>query len=387
MAVRIAKNASSLRQSLAQPLQYPEKSSTGAVRNKNLVINGDFMHWQRGTSATVDDTSENSYLSADRWTSIFDNADSDATGTVSRSTDVPLPEFQYSLLHTTTATGNVNLAAFRYVFEGYDHNKMRGKWVTTSFWFKASEAGEYCFQHHAINNGGIMRPFWYPFANDWVKYAFTYYIPDSANYNNTNGVGSRMYVVFGVSGNYDVAPGTSYDTWERGSHLYYGTFSNVDIHNISGAEVRIAGVQTEIGKEATPFAHEHYTESLAKCKRYFQKSTEDGVYPANGPNTTSFASSMGNTLNLPPVAIWSHPTHVYLPVEMRAAPTMTRYGNSQGYWGYLSVGTAGPSGLSSINFHQNVYIGGTPKTVYVNNQVSTNPMWGAKGMWEADAEL
>ena len=38
----------------------------------------------------------------------------------------------------------------------------------------------------------------------------------------------------------------------------------------SGATFHLTGVQVEKGSQATPFEHEPYSVTLAKCRRYFQ---------------------------------------------------------------------------------------------------------------------
>jgi hypothetical protein len=164
-------------------------------------------------------------------------------------------------------------------------------------------------------------------------------------------------------------------------------YNNASVSIATNDYIEVADVQLELGKVATPFEHRSYGEELALCQRYYEKSTPQGIFPTNGPDTTSFGSGLSDNLRLVSVAVWSQPTMVPFKVEKRVNPTMTYYGNSQGYWGYLSTGTSGPSGISSFTFHANVYRGANTKGVFVNNQVSTSPMWQVAGHWAADAEL
>jgi hypothetical protein len=368
MTVNVSKPAINVREKLAE-LDKPtgiageamlraetpqEQFNLIGAGRRNLIINGAMQVSQRGTSFT----NPNAVYTLDRFVA---RAGTSGALTVSQQsmdygqTDVPNIQNFVRCDQTTARTG-----AHSFFWQRVeDVTRFDNTDVTLSFYAKCSvnkqiEITTYQDFGDSGSSDAVVDNTNFDIETSWKRFEVTMHCPSISG--KTVNAGSYLLVEF------------------RDETL--GTFT-----------LDITGIQLEYGKVATPFEHRSYGEELALCQRYFQKSTEQSIFPANGADTTSFAGSMGNTLNLPPVAIWSHPTHVYLPVEMRAAPTMTRYGNSQGYWGYLSIGTAGPSGLSSFNFHQNVYIGGTPKTVYVNNQVSTNPMWGAKGMWTADAEL
>ena len=286
MTVRIEKPAINVREELAD-LRKPsgvageamlraetpqEQFNLIGAGRRNILINGAMQHWQRSTSAGVSSSNGNSYLACDRWMTIFDAANS-ATATISQSTDVPSGQgFKYSQLHTVTATDTITLNAFRYILEGYDHANILGNWVTVSFWFKASVAGTYSYNHHVISNGGVMKQFNYPTANAWQKVEMTYYVPEDAIYNTTSGIGSRLYVVLGVSG--ATSGTTEYPTWNASGSIRYGLGDDqVALNKISGATAQITGVQLELGKVATPFEHRSYGEELAACQRYYQKHT------------------------------------------------------------------------------------------------------------------
>ena len=128
---------------------------------------------------------------------------------------------------------------------------------------------------------------------------------------------------------------------------------------------------------------------MAICKRYFQKSGDYNQYMTNGSSTTSFG--VGAKAWAPCVE-WGgsaagHATHI-LSVEMRATPSITKYGNSQGYWGYISSGGSAPTSDNSLAFHIHLYIGADGTGVLgVNNQASGSTIWGAMGGWTASAEI
>jgi hypothetical protein len=72
--------------------------------------------------------------------------------------------------------------------------------------------------------------------------------------------------------------------------------------------VEITGIQLEIGDTATPFEHEDYGTTLAKCQRYFHRFQSDTAYDAFAP------------------AYWLVTTQVYsvyeFPVTMRTQPSL-----------------------------------------------------------------
>ena len=285
----------------------------GAGR-RNLIINGAMQHWQRSTSAGVSSSNGNSYLACDRWTTIFDVANS-ATATISQSTDVPSGQgFKYSQLHTVTATDTVTLSAFRYILEGYDHANILGNWVTVSFWFKASVAGNYSYNHHVVSNGGVMKQFNYPTANVWQKVEMTYYVPEDAIYNTSSGIGSRLYVVLGVAGSSSGT--TEYPNWNASGTIRYGLGDDqVALNKISGATAQITGVQLEVGKVATPFEHRSYGEELALCQRYFQRL---------GHGAHEFPIAFGYLYGDGEKSAFSAP----LAVSMRSTPSLEGTGNA-----------------------------------------------------------
>ena len=43
------------------------------------------------------------------------------------------------------------------------------------------------------------------------------------------------------------------------------------------AGVKFTGVQLEVGSKATPFEHRSYGDELAKCPRYFWRTTGDNI--------------------------------------------------------------------------------------------------------------
>jgi hypothetical protein len=342
MTVKVTRDAINLREKLSELDKPAGIAGTEILRadtpqevfnyigagRRNLIINGAMQIWQRGTTATINSSNSNVYVSADRWMSIYDSP-STAVATVEQSTDVP-EGFKYSLKQTTTTTGTVALNAFRYIIEGYDHMRLLGQFVTASFWFKASVAGRYSYNHHVISNGGVFVGFDYPVANTWQKIEITYKVPSTAVNNSTNGVGSRLYVVVGASSTYE-GP-SELPNWTANGALDYALAGQVDLNTISGASAQITGFQLEVGSVATPFEHRSYGEELALCQRYFLRI---GKYEIFGSfyNTTSCILTKD------------------FPVSMRATPTIQYSGSLSSAIDAVALGARTPT--SGPNIYSN----------------------------------
>ena len=184
----------------------------GAGR-RNLIINGAFQVWQRGTSSTAFSSTTRGYI-ADRWSFRF------AT-TAERSTDVPSGEaFKYSFKVVTAST-----SPDAFIIQGVeDADRLAGQTVTLSYWIKPSEncslRADYFRSPHGTHdlNGGV-----------WQKVTNTFVVPSDITVNEF------LYIQF---------PANKVIT-------FY-----------------VTGIQLELGKVATPFEHRSYGEELALCQRY-----------------------------------------------------------------------------------------------------------------------
>jgi len=249
------------------------RTAIGAGR-KNLIINGGFDVWQRGTSFSSDG------YTADRWTAAL----SGGTATSSRQlftngqTDVPGNPTYY--LNTNCTSGNNNCSIATQHIE--DVRIGAGQSVTVSFWAKGTNPG-----------GGHF---------NW-----------------------QLWQRFGTGGSSTVNDGdttlTVTSTWTRYTHTFnlgsmsgktIGTSSFLDLMirqpagdtSAAAWSVDIANVQLELGSTATDFEHRSYGEELALCQRYYQTCA--------GKMTTGFGGSYG----------YSRASFLFYTV-MRASPTLS----------------------------------------------------------------
>ena len=219
-----------------------EQQALIGVGRKNLLINGAFQVWQRGTSSTSFTGSTRGFI-ADRWSFRF------ATS-AERSTDVPEGEaFKYSLKVVVAST-----SPDAFIIQAIeDSDRFAGQTVTFSYWIKPSESCEtradYWRGGHGTHqlNGGV-----------WQKVTNTFVVPSDITVNEF------LYIQF---------PANKVIT-------FY-----------------VTGIQLELGKVATPFEHRSYGEELALCQRYYQKFFDEAA-------STGQVILMGLNSGLGQIAWW-----------------------------------------------------------------------------------
>ena len=298
-------------------------SSTG---RRNLIINGAMQVAQRATSATA--SGDGVYPSIDRfkWRSYG------GTGRASfeQSTDTPNSDFRHSLKATVT-TVNSGLdqydSAIGHVIEGF--NRLPLGWGTSSpspctisFWVKTSIAGIYSVSMRA-GSGARSQVQETPSlsANTWTKVTLTF-VGDTdgewltSNYA-TNGVGIILEFNLGRS---NAKNTTTLGSWIGSNRV--ASDNQVRWIENSGATFYLTGVQVEKGSAATEFEHLSFSEELALCQRYYAQTYSYGEY------TKTFNQSYNGMIYFIGTGNYGMaPLNAVLPVEMRAGPTVTTYGN------------------------------------------------------------
>ena len=254
-------------------LQMP---TAGALSNRNLIINGAMQVAQRGTSQTGA-----GYGSIDR----FSLSLSGATATMSQEsftlgqTDVPGAD---KYLKLDVSTGNNNSGIF-YKIEAQNVYHVINNTVTLSYYAKGTSP----------TNGLKVGIMWYDgsnpstrvtesvtLTNSWVKYTHTFTVPSISGITLTN---SAAFLEVSMT----------QDNGDTGTAAY---------------EVNLAQVQLEVGSKATPFEHESYGQTLAKCQKYFYRKLAFNAQPV-----WLYSDTAGST-------------QIHFPTEMRANPTFSYSG-------------------------------------------------------------
>ena len=224
---------------------------------KNLIINGDFSIWQRGTSQT-----SNGYGSDDRWR----NGNNGTTKTHSQQsftlgqTDVPGNPKYYSRTVVTSVAGASNYALKEHRLESV--TKFAGKEVTLSFWAKADAAKDISTEYvQTFATGGSpsatitsISPTTHSLTTSWQKFSTTVTLPSVAGKTLGTDSDDSTRLIFWFEA------GSDFDSRTNSLGQQSGTFD-------------IANVQLEFGDTATEFEYVSPADQLTRCKRYFERIT------------------------------------------------------------------------------------------------------------------
>ena len=285
--------------------------------NRNVIINGNFDIWQRGTNFAAH---PNSKFSADRYS--YHKAGT-MVHTTSRSADVPAyaqsgTKSNYSIqLDVTTA--DVTIAAGDYCFisyriEGYDYARLQGEDATLSFWVKGAKTGVHCvsFRNSDVSKSYV-KEYTIASANTWEKVELTVPLTETGGtWDYSNGSGLELGFALAAGSTFQ----TTKDAWQTGNYL--GTANQVNEVDNDANYFKIAQVQFERGSTATPLECKSISDELARCQRYYQHLLQtdtfvDG-YNAGGANFTMLVTY--------PVAMRDNPT-LDAPITSTGAVNLT----------------------------------------------------------------
>jgi hypothetical protein len=255
--------------------------SIQSLKNRNLIINGAMQVAQRGTSFSAG----GAVYTLDRWL-VFRSA-------ASQSTDVPTGEgLVNSIQLTITSQTSGQFASVEQKFE--NEKLVVGRQLTFSFWIKGSTTGTAVVRNFSQSNSIGFGHTAFDITTSWQRVTATFTVPSL-------GGGTSNWCSFGIDFNVNNVAGLSYSGSGVSEPSYTGT-------------VYLTGVQLEVGDVATPFEHESYGETLAKCQRYYTEVTS--------------ASSGGYIFGPSPGMAWNSTSisgsQIIFPVEMRTAPSFTQ---------------------------------------------------------------
>ena len=151
-------------------------------------------------------------------------------------------------------------------------------------------------------------------ANTWTKVVKT--IPGNSNIQFDDDVNQGLQI------NWKMFNGTDYTNSSVSLNAWGAYDANAQApdfdstwYTTNDATWNITGLQLEVGPQATAFEHRSFAEELQLCKRYYQQYVN--------PTINGIVSSTANRTE----------NHAFLlPVEMRAAPTLSisNTGNNNG---------------------------------------------------------
>lgn len=317
---------------------------------RNRIINGDMRIDQRNAGASVSYTGTNIAMNLDRWRGV--QIGSSMAFTLQRSTDAPAGFSNSIAMSVTTAKASfaaTDQARIDQTIEGFniadfDFGKASAKTITVSFWVKSSITG---MMGIAISNGQS-GPRSYVSAvsintpNIWEYKVITISGDTAGSWVTNNGQGLTLSFCYNVGSDF-------YGTLSAWNSTYKVSYSGqTNFIGTNGNEVKITGVQLELGSTVTPFERRPYGMELALCQRYCL-ALDTNAYAGVCWCTTATTS------------IGTVPT----PVSLRASPTITSFS------GTLTMAIHGVNTFNTTT---------TPTVLHYNSNSVTINMTGFSGL-------
>ena len=324
--------------------------NTYLTGTRNVVINGGFDFWQRGSSFTITSTG---VWTSDRWLHIGNGSGS--TRTISRQTfapaDIPVQggDYDFFFRYNQSVAGS-GATANALVTRIEDVRTLANGKAVLSFYAKADSArtvGAYLIQRFGSGGSGDVTTASQTFnlTTAWQRFTAVYDVPSISG--KTIGAGSYLQLEF-----------------------------TMPLNVVQTVE--FFGVQLEEGQTATPFQRNgaNIQQELAACQRYYEKSYNIDVAPGTSSDngiTTHFGSTdpAGN--------ITAHIRYA-VPKRVVATPIMWTQSGTSGQWQYSRNGASGSATALTYRVGQNA----------ANIYVATGSAWVVAelfGHWAVDAEL
>lgn len=271
---------------------------------RQLLINGNFDIWQRNTTFT---TPNDDVYGPDRWVLLVDG---NGAWTFARDTDVPTGGDHTYSLKASNVTANKQCAIVQLI-ENIDATKFQGKTVSLTFKAKTNST--------EISNLRATILSWTGTANS----------PTSDVIGTWAGNGTDPTFAASYTKEIAGANKTLTSSWQEftvdGIVLDTAAITNLavviwvdDTTITSGDDFYITGIQLNEGATAVDFKPKSFAEELRACLRYYQKSFNYAVAPAQAVGS-----------NLGALFLYSHHTTegrtAMFKVPMRTAPTVTTY--------------------------------------------------------------
>lgn len=280
-------------------IQGAPQAAAGLTANfRNVIDGGDFTTnpWQRGTSFSA--IANTLTYTADRWC-VVGGASSSIS--VSQQSQTDVVGFSNSLRWGRGAGSNTAQIFLGQIIESADCIRLQGRTLTLSFWAKAGA------QFSATGSKLNVQVLYSTTAgNDTAAHALL--ATPSTNWA-TGGVGNyalnATQVITTTATRYQFNVTVPSGLTQLAVVFSYSPTGS----NNSTDTVDFYGVQLEDGYFATPFEHRDIEVELALCQRYFFQVNEPAAHVVVGIGQVNATNN--ETIFIP------------LPVQMRAAPTVT----------------------------------------------------------------
>ena len=336
--------------------------SSGALSNRNVLINGGMQVNQRGNSTGV--TAEG-YHGPDRF-QFSESGRDQFQVSISQASDGPDGYSNSYKVQATTAESAIDASEYvlvRQVVEAQNLQHLKygtssAQQLTASFWVKSSIAATFGVFMYQYDGGRIIgSTYTINSANTWEYKTVTFAGDTGGTINDDNGNGQYLAFTLAAGSDAKTTDNTSWSAYAGGKLGYGHTTAANAVMTTTNATWQITGVQLEVGDTATDFEHEPFGDTIRKCQRYYVRSKNQAY--------ASFFGGVG----------WANTTTSWvgkgqIPVPMRNAPTVVYTGTARiqnGQAGYnltsfsaslinthsttLSMGAGVASGLTLYRAH------------------------------------
>ncbi|MBA0272297.1 hypothetical protein D7U77_06560 [Stenotrophomonas maltophilia] len=335
------------------------------IPGKNIVINGDFRFWQRGTSFVG---MTNGAYTADRFIPVMVGDTIDCIRAEHPLGD-PTNLFNaryFMRCSVGQIAGNGSLATLQYRIEN-GVRLLAGKTVTVSMLVRASSATKMGIEFEmTFGTGGSPSPSIYGnsklvtgITGGWQRISRTFTLADIAG--KTFGTATEGYLSLILW----LDAGSNWDARSAGVGRQAGDF-------------QFSNIQIEIGSVATDFEQRNDAIELVLCQRYYEKSYNLGVAPGTATREGSHTSGALTSYLL-------HAPTVRFSQRKRSTPAIAFYNAQNGAAGQISE--YGADGLHLTNKPAGINVVGSMSfEAFVPNGTAT-PGNVERFQWTADAEL
>jgi hypothetical protein len=290
-----------------------------ALSNRNLIIGGAMNVAQRATQVTGVTTS--GYRTCDRFS--FDMS-ALGTWTVDQSTDSPNVFSNSFKLTCTTADASPAAGDYALLYYSIEAQNLQhlgfgtadAKSLTLSFWVKSNKTGSASAELIQDDNSNKLFSNSYTInsADTWEYKTISIPADTAGIINNDNGAGLNLGIWLNSGSSY--TGGSHATTWAALNQTNRNV-SNLAVGGAVNDYFAITGVQLEVGDVATPFEHESFGQTLAKCQRYYYRLTANANY-------SGWADGYWNNAN--------QATLIFpISVPMRSSPSVDSTGLSGDY--------------------------------------------------------
>ena len=297
--------------------------TTGALSNRNIIINGAMVIGQR---ANLSNETTPKYGKCDRW---FVNVLGASTKNYNCSqVNACKPEegfergLEFENINSVTPASNDG-AIVSQIIEGNNLQSIRkgttgAQPITLSFWARSSRAGTYVVDLYDADNNRQTGKSYSLEAAVWKHVVLTFPADTTGAFDLDNA--ASLYINWWLGAGSDFTGGSALNTsWQTNVQNVRAVGLESSFMTTAGSTFNLTGVQLEVGEKATPFEHRSIGDELARCQRYYCKSSDLDVIAGVGDTYTDSGKFFAGVANAY-ASNSAYTQNFYFPVEMRTKP-------------------------------------------------------------------